>query len=57
MRRGYRLVRGLALWLASGLASGLSAMSDGGGAVVGMTWADGSPLTWGDGTVVDWSNP
>lgn len=57
MRRGYRLVRGLALWLASGLASGLSAMSDGGGAVVGMTWADGSPLTWGDGTVADWSNP
>lgn len=57
MRRGYRIVRGLALWLASGLASGLSTMS---GAPTTsarqITWGNGEGLTWGDGTPVEWSS-
>lgn len=57
MRRGHRIVRGLALWLASELASGLSTMS--GGSTTSarqITWGNGEGLTWGDGTPVEWSS-
>lgn len=55
MRRGHRIVRGLVLWLASELASGLSTMS-GGSTTSEITWGNGEGLTWGDGTPVEWSS-
>lgn len=55
MRRGHRLVRGLVIWLASELVSGLSGMSDGAASALPVAWGNGEGLTWGDGTPVEWS--
>lgn len=55
MRHGHRLVRGLVIWLASELVSGLSGMSDGAASALQVAWGNGEGLTWGDGTPVEWS--